>query len=844
MRDLIIFLTLIAFTSLTAHATIYTVNANTWTNTGVAGTGDLRYCIAQANADVTAGPHTINFAAGITGPIAWSTSGITIGNATQKIIINGESATGWSCGSPTVIIQYTGPWAQNQLPLQGSGVILKSLIIQGFSPRLTAGTSEIYGCWFNLDATGAAASAIADAMGATFMYLTGGTNHIIGSNDCNRNVFGMTGSNAWQGFVSINGANGSTINGNYFGTGKTGLAKISNFNGGTGVIMFDGTTSNITISNNVIGCAGGSKGRSINSSSAINLSGLTISGNKIGLDANGNVSAGFGNDNGGIVLIGGVTGTPITISNNDIGSNGSASFDNNSCGIIIASAFSNLTISGNYIGVTRAFANAGNAFAGIFVTTAINTLNLTNNVIGFNGQCCTTKSHAWELTSCTNITATGNYIGVSPGGADLGNGNSGMVFSSCSNAIITNNYVCFNNGARPSIPNGGIVITGGNDFTIQNNSIGITPIGTAGGQKNIGADANGGSGIYIENGTLRARIGGLVAGQQNTIAYSAKNGIELNTATTDFIEMRYNSIYCNAQKGINLNSLANANMATPTITGPNPSPPTTISGTKPANTYLDVFGSNLCAAACIATPQGQLYKGEATTYPAGTAGTTWTFAPGGNIYDYLTAEATGVTGTANCTVLGIATCRSSEFSNCENNILPVEFIGIDAEFNTNRSTTVSWQTAVEINNSYFVVTRSNDGQNFTSIGVIDGKGTAGDVSSYSFIDDMSFSGTTYYRIKQVDKDGSAGYSPIAAVMSTHRPIRIYPNPASDNIMVESGEFSEGTQLVIYDILGKAVKSNCISGNKIEINISDLPSGAYFIKINTNNNIIIERFIKK
>jgi hypothetical protein len=839
------FLAFLFFTlfSLEVNATTYTVNATTWTSAGAGTTGDLRYCIAQANADASAGPHSIVFGAGVVGTITVTVGPITIGNATQKIIINGETATGWSCGNPKVILEYGGAWAQNQFTLQGTGVIVRSLVIQGFSPRLTAGTSEIYGCWFNLNATGTAASAIADCMGATFMYISGGTNHIIGSNDCNRNVFGMSGLAIFQGLISITGGNGTTIDGNYFGTDKTGLVKISNFNTGTGIIKFDGSCSNATISNNVISNAGGSTGRGIVSTTAANLSGLVITANKIGLNASGNVSAGFGNDNGGIVLLGAVTGSPITISDNDIGDNGAGSFDNNSCGIILTTGFTNVTISGNYIGVTRAYGNAGNAFAGIFVTTAINTLSLTGNVIGFNGQCCGTKSHAWELTSCTNVTVTGNYIGVSPTGLDLGNGNSGMVFSSCSNVSITNNYICNNDGRRPDIPNGGIVAAGGNNFTIQDNHIGVTPIGTAGGQQNIGGNANGGSGIYMENGLLRARIGGLGAGQKNYIAYSARNGIELKGATTDFIEMRWNSIYCNGQKGINLNATANANITTPTITGPNPNPPTTISGTKPTNTYLDVFGSNACSGTCIATPQGQIYKGEATSYGAGTAGTTWTFAPGGNILDYLTALATGVTGTANCTALGIATCRTSEFSNCEDNILPVSFLGIETFYNTQGSVTVTWQTASEINNSYFVITRSDDAVNFTSIGVIEGKGTIDGISNYTFVDDMPFSGTTYYRITQIDKDGSSGYSPIATVSSSANSVNIYPNPNNGDfkIAISSTGINE---ISITDLMGKVVYTTSFNGESLtEKNIqTSLAKGTYIFQVNSSENSSVQKLV--
>jgi hypothetical protein len=449
------------------------------------------------------------------------------------------------------------------------------------------------------------------------------------------------------------------------------------------------------------------------------------------------------------------------------------------------------------------------------------------------------------LSGCTNVTATGNYVGVNAASANIGNGNSGIVFSACSNVTVTNNYVCNNEGRRTDIPNGGIVIAGGNNYTLQNNSVGSAPNGSAAGQKNIGGNARGGNGIYVENGALRVRIGGLGANQQNIVSNSASYGINCYGTSTDFIEMRWNSIFCNALKGINLNygaNQANGGLPAPVITGPNPNPPTTISGTKPANTYLDVFGTYQCAVSCMTNPQGQTRKGEATSYPGGTAGTTWTFAPGGNIMDYLTALATGVTGTTNCTALGIATCRTSEFSGCEDNVLPVEFINVKAVYNQDGSVTVSWHTVSEVNNSYFAVMRSGDGINFTSIAVVEGQGESNSVKSYSFVDYMPYPEITYYKIKQVDRDGSAGYSPVVAAEASGEGWIIYPNPATDRIYFSGRSLKGISEILIKDVLGKVVSR--IEGEAESMDVSFLSAGTYFIEVVAEERSEQGRFVKR
>jgi len=76
---------------------------------------------------------------------------------------------------------------------------------------------------------------------------------------------------------------------------------------------------------------------------------------------------------------------------------------------------------------------------------------------------------------------------------------------------------------------------------------------------------------------------------------------------------------------------------------------------------------------------------------------------------------------------------------------------------------LKWSTAIEVNNAMFVIERSTDGVDYENIGNVNGKGTTEDVSEYNFLDVNATKSKLYYRLKQMDIDGSFSYSDIIAL---------------------------------------------------------------------------------
>ncbi len=175
------------------------------------------------------------------------------------------------------------------------------------------------------------------------------------------------------------------------------------------------------------------------------------------------------------------------------------------------------------------------------------------------------------------------------------------------------------------------------------------------------------------------------------------------------------------------------------------------------------------------------------------------------------------------------------------NPLPVELSSLTAAKQFD-NILINWQTATEINTSYFNVQKSNNGSVFNTIGNVKAKGN----SSYSFTDANvnSLSATNYYRLEIVDNDGSRNYSKIVevnTVLNNNKPI-IYPNPANDLIYFTKQHIK---QVKVYNSLGKIVMIlNNIENDKA-VDISNLTAGLYFVEVITpNGEIITNKLLKK
>ena len=187
------------------------------------------------------------------------------------------------------------------------------------------------------------------------------------------------------------------------------------------------------------------------------------------------------------------------------------------------------------------------------------------------------------------------------------------------------------------------------------------------------------------------------------------------------------------------------------------------------------------------------------------------------------------------------------------NIVPVEMISFNAEVNEN-GIKLKWETATELNNTGFDVERRSDQTQFEKIGFIEGKGTTTEKQEYNFLDaSVKGKGKYYYRLKQIDHDGTETYTDIlevdyAVIPTVFSLSQNYPNPFNPTTTIQFGIPKEvKVTLKIYDAIGSEVAT--IVNEKLEPgyyqyqwNASTYASGVYFYRLTAESFVSTKKLI--
>ena len=183
--------------------------------------------------------------------------------------------------------------------------------------------------------------------------------------------------------------------------------------------------------------------------------------------------------------------------------------------------------------------------------------------------------------------------------------------------------------------------------------------------------------------------------------------------------------------------------------------------------------------------------------------------------------------------------------------LPVELIHFTAKAVSSTSAKLNWATASGINNSYFEIERSFDGRTFETLGNVEGYGTSYQVNVYEYVDATVPLGTevAFYRLKQVDYNGTTDYSEVRKVLFSEVSldvVDVFPNPFTGSLYISVDEGLEQQALVrVVDIKGSVHKELTLEPNTNlqRIDLSELTSGIYFISILSDNQTKHIRVVK-
>ena len=166
--------------------------------------------------------------------------------------------------------------------------------------------------------------------------------------------------------------------------------------------------------------------------------------------------------------------------------------------------------------------------------------------------------------------------------------------------------------------------------------------------------------------------------------------------------------------------------------------------------------------------------------------------------------------------------------------LPVEYLYFSAEkYNSETDAILKWATAQEINNEGFTIQRSVNNQDWDDLGFV--KGTNENLGqSYEFIDKNPFTGDNYYRLKQMDFDGTFEFSKVCVLYfeAKRNTVQVFPNPSRGSIAISSNK--KVVKIQVFDTKGVMLidRSNHEGINAVEAD--GLRSGVYYISITTED----------
>lgn len=162
--------------------------------------------------------------------------------------------------------------------------------------------------------------------------------------------------------------------------------------------------------------------------------------------------------------------------------------------------------------------------------------------------------------------------------------------------------------------------------------------------------------------------------------------------------------------------------------------------------------------------------------------------------------------------------------------LPVEFGGMGLKWSDETRVEISWSTLHEVNNDYFTIEFSEDGNNFTSLYKIPSYGNSQQKVDYAAFHEPGGGSEFFYRINQSDLDGRSTVLGIGLIRRNQKQLNysVFPNPSADYLSVEGSTEDEISVYSIFDGGGKLIKTGWLTPERIPVH--DLENGLYYLQI--------------
>jgi len=251
------------------------------------------------------------------------------------------------------------------------------------------------------------------------------------------------------------------------------------------------------------------------------------------------------------------------------------------------------------------------------------------------------------------------------------------------------------------------------------------------------------------------------------------------------------------------------------------------------------------------------FKNEMNGFTAGTSGRTFYTTDGGETWNF---ENTGMSTIYDSYVEKTSPDTATVFVSGFNAfilknsvvIVPVELASFTASVIGN-NVTLSWVTATELNNLGFEIERNAGKEDWAKIGFVDGHGTTTEPQLYNFTDAGLTSGNYYYRVKQIDFDGSYKYYNLEEEVEIGAPVSFdlsqnYPNPFNPTTKIKYSVPADGfVNIAVYNVLGEKVTdivNNIQKAGSYEVNFdaSSIASGMYIYRMESGNFVSVKKMM--
>jgi hypothetical protein len=158
-----------------------------------------------------------------------------------------------------------------------------------------------------------------------------------------------------------------------------------------------------------------------------------------------------------------------------------------------------------------------------------------------------------------------------------------------------------------------------------------------------------------------------------------------------------------------------------------------------------------------------------------------------------------------------------------------------------KTVVLNWTTIQEENNFGFEVQKSIDGEEWTVLDTVAGKGNSSQPVDYEFTDSDPVLGKNYYRLRQIAPLCRFTFSNTDSVeIVPDGNINIFPNPASGSLTIDGMKGLDVDFIGVYDITGNLLQVDIVNTNTLLIN--NLPAGVYLLKMEFDNKSVIKKFI--